>query len=83
MPKYWILCMSEDNYSIAQQQELIGISERARTAIHKIAIGDMVTFQPSSRHPLLWWGMNSTLFGKYPLDQHPEPHGTSSRTLNV
>lgn len=44
MPKHWILCMSEDNYLIAQQQELIGISERARTAIHKIAIGDMVTF---------------------------------------
>src|SRR5687768_14720062 len=39
--------------------------------------------QPSPRHPLLWWGMNSTLFGKYPLDQHPEPHGTSSSTLNA
>jgi hypothetical protein len=36
-----------------------------------------------TRHPLLWWGMNSTLFGKYPLDQHPEPHGTSSSTLNA
>jgi hypothetical protein len=34
------------------------------------------TGQPSPRHPLLWWGMNSTVFGKYPLDQHPEPHGT-------
>jgi hypothetical protein len=31
--------------------------------------------QPSPRHPLLWWGVNSTLFGKHPLDQHPEPHG--------
>ena len=31
--------------------------------------------QPSPRHPLLWWGMNSTVFGKYPLDRHPEPHG--------
>jgi hypothetical protein len=44
MPKYWIRCMSEDNDLIAQQQELIGLSERARTAIHKIAIGDMVAF---------------------------------------
>jgi hypothetical protein len=30
--------------------------------------------QPSPRHPLLWWGMNSTVFGKYLFDQHPEPH---------
>jgi hypothetical protein len=29
-----------------------------------------------SRHPLLWWGVNSTLFGKYPLDQRPGPPGT-------
>ena len=33
--------------------------------------------QPSPRHPLLWCGVNSTLFGKHPLDQHPEPHGAS------
>src|SRR5215475_3649021 len=39
--------------------------------------------QPSSRHPLLWWGMNSTLFGKYPLGPDPEPHGASSRALNA
>jgi hypothetical protein len=39
--------------------------------------------QPSSRHPLLWWGMNSTVFGKYPLDQHPELHGALSRALNA
>jgi hypothetical protein len=30
--------------------------------------------QPSPRHPLLWWGMNSTLCGKYPLNPHPELH---------
>ena len=30
--------------------------------------------QPSSQHPLLWWGVNSTVFGKHPLDQHPGPH---------
>jgi hypothetical protein len=29
----------------------------------------------SSRHPLLWWGVNSTLFGKHSLDQHSGPHG--------
>jgi hypothetical protein len=34
MPRYWILCMSEDNYQIAKEQELIGMSERARAAIH-------------------------------------------------
>ena len=57
MPKYSILCMSEDNYLIAQQQELIGISERARTAIHKIAIGDMVTFYITERcmQNLIFW----------------------------
>ena len=31
--------------------------------------------QPSSQHPILWWGVNSTLFGKHPLDLHPKPHG--------
>ena len=24
---------------------------------------------------LLWWGVNSTAFGKHLLDQYPEPHG--------
>ena len=33
--------------------------------------------QPSPTHPLLWCGMNTTVFGKHPLDQHPEPRGTS------
>jgi hypothetical protein len=33
--------------------------------------------QPPSRPPLLWWGVNSTVFGTYLLDQHPEPHGAS------
>jgi hypothetical protein len=27
--------------------------------------------QPSSRHPLRWWGVSSTLFGKHQFDQHP------------
>ncbi len=27
-----------------------------------------------SQHPLLWCGVNSTLFGKHQLDQPPEPH---------
>jgi hypothetical protein len=30
--------------------------------------------QPSSQHPFLWCGMNSTLFRKHQLDQPPEPH---------
>jgi predicted RNA-binding protein len=49
MPRYRILCMSEDNYQIAKEQELIGMSERARAAIHKIAIGDMITFYISRK----------------------------------
>jgi hypothetical protein len=36
-----------------------------------------------SPHPLLWWGTNSTVLGKHPLDQHLEPHGASSRALNA
>jgi hypothetical protein len=31
--------------------------------------------QPSSQHPLLWWGMKSTLFAKHLLDPHPKRHG--------
>jgi hypothetical protein len=30
MPRYWILCMSEDNYEIARKQGLIGMSEIRR-----------------------------------------------------
>jgi hypothetical protein len=30
--------------------------------------------QPSPTHPLLWCGVNSTLCGKHPRDQPPEPH---------
>ena len=44
MPRYWILCMSEDNYEIAKQYGLIGMSERAGKAIHHIGVGDMITF---------------------------------------
>jgi predicted RNA-binding protein len=44
MPRYWILCMSEDNYEIAKQHGLIGMSERAGKAIQHIGIGDLITF---------------------------------------
>jgi hypothetical protein len=30
--------------------------------------------QPSPAQPLLWCGVNSTLFGKHQLDRFPEPH---------
>jgi predicted RNA-binding protein len=43
MPRYWMLCMSEDNYEIAKQHGLIGMSERAGKAIHHIGVGDMIT----------------------------------------
>jgi hypothetical protein len=36
--------MSEDNYLIAKEQGLIGMSERSRKAIHQIGIGDMIVF---------------------------------------
>ena len=34
----------------------------------------VVGHQPSSQHPLLWCGVNSTVFGKHPLDSRPRPH---------
>ena len=44
MPRYWILCMSEDNYEIARQHGLIGMSERAGRAMQQHRLGDMITF---------------------------------------
>ncbi|HXH09160.1 MAG TPA: EVE domain-containing protein [Alphaproteobacteria bacterium] len=49
MPRYWILCMSEDNYLIAKKQGLIGMSEQAKSAIHKITTGDIITFYISKK----------------------------------
>jgi predicted RNA-binding protein len=49
MPRYWILCMSEDNYEIARTQGLIGLAERHKVAIQKLAIGDMMTFYISKK----------------------------------
>jgi predicted RNA-binding protein len=49
MPRYWILCMSEDNYEIAKKQGLIGMAERQRWATQKIATGDMLTFYISKK----------------------------------
>jgi predicted RNA-binding protein len=42
--------MSEDNYEIARKQGLIGMSERHRRAIQRLAIGDMLTFYISKKH---------------------------------
>jgi hypothetical protein len=39
--------------------------------------------EASPEHPILWWGMKPTVSGKYPLDQHPEPRGASSRALHA
>jgi predicted RNA-binding protein len=49
MPRHWILCMSEDNYEVARQQGLIGMAERQRRVIQKIAIGDILTFYISKK----------------------------------
>jgi hypothetical protein len=46
-------------------------------------LGKLVDVQPSPGHPILWWGTKPTVSGKYPLDQHPEPHGASSRALKA
>jgi predicted RNA-binding protein len=49
MPHYWILCMSEDNYMVAKQHGLIGMSERAGKTVHRIRMGDMATFYISRK----------------------------------
>jgi predicted RNA-binding protein len=49
MPRYWILCMSEDNYVIAMQHGLIGLAERHKVAMQKLALGDMLTFYISKK----------------------------------
>jgi hypothetical protein len=46
------------------------------TFLHRISSID-TTAQPSSRHPLPPWGVNSTLPRRYQLDQHSGPHGAS------
>jgi hypothetical protein len=35
---------------------------------------DRLGRQSSPTHPLLWWGINSTLFGIHQLDEPPWPH---------
>ncbi len=50
MARYWILSMSEDNYNIAKDRGLIGMSERSRPAIQKIAVGDLIIFYISKKH---------------------------------
>jgi predicted RNA-binding protein len=49
MPRYWILCMSEDNYEIARTQGLIGLAEQHKIAMQKLAIGDMMGFHISKK----------------------------------
>jgi predicted RNA-binding protein len=49
MPRHWILCMSEDNYAVARKQGLIGMSERRRIAMQKLAIADIITFYISKK----------------------------------
>lgn len=50
MARYWILSMSEDNYNIAKDRGLIGMSERSRPAIHKIAVEDLIIFYITKKH---------------------------------
>jgi predicted RNA-binding protein len=41
--------MSEENYMIARTQGLIGLAERHKTAMQKLAIGNMMTFYISKK----------------------------------
>jgi hypothetical protein len=41
--------MSEDNYKIARTQGLIGLAERHKAAMQKLAIGDIMTFYISKK----------------------------------
>jgi EVE domain len=44
MPRYWILSMSEDNYLIAREHGIIGITEHGKRVIYHMALDDMITF---------------------------------------
>ena len=45
--------------------------------------GGRILLQPSSRHPLLWCGVNSTLSIKHPLDPPPTRHGALKVVINA
>jgi hypothetical protein len=49
MPRYWILAMTEENYLIAKERGLIGISWAARRAIQQMNIGDIIVFYLSRK----------------------------------
>lgn len=44
MPKYWIICMSEDNFEISKQHNLIGMRESKKIDLDKMQVGDEVVF---------------------------------------
>lgn len=59
MPRYWILCMVEENYLIAKREGLFGVTQRAKHVLERISVGDLVTFYISKKkadspfnHPL-------------------------------
>ena len=44
MPRYWIICMSEDNFEISKQHNLIGMRESMKRDLDKMQVGDIVVF---------------------------------------
>ena len=49
MPQYWILSMTEDNYLIAKQHSLLGITKYGKKMVYEMTIGDMFTFYISRK----------------------------------
>jgi hypothetical protein len=39
--------------------------------------------QTASKFPFRWWGVNSTLPGRHPLNRPPEPHSVEAAALDV
>ncbi|MBC8234780.1 EVE domain-containing protein [bacterium] len=44
MPKYWIICISEDNFEISKQHNLIGMSKTKKNDLDEMQVGDIVVF---------------------------------------
>jgi predicted RNA-binding protein len=49
MLRYWILSISKDNYLIAKERGIIGVTAHGKRAIEQMAIGDIITFYISKK----------------------------------
>ena len=72
-----------ETYFLAGKWSLMSVSEQidTRTAAGRMVLNILAAVsqwereQPSSQHPVLWCGVNSTLFTKHPPNPPPKPHG--------